>query len=46
MIDTEEVDREALEAGVMTEVEFLRRQVMRLRMALTAPVILATNDNR
>lgn len=34
MIDPQELDDEALEAGTMSEVEYLRRKVMRLEAAL------------
>ena len=36
MIECEEVNRELLEAGVISEVEYLRRENMRLRLALDA----------
>ncbi len=39
MIEPQQVDDEALEAGEMTEVEYLRRKVMRLEAALRASAL-------
>jgi hypothetical protein len=39
MIEPQEVDDEAFAAGEMTEVEYLRRKVMRLEAALRAGVL-------
>lgn len=40
MIDVQEVDDEALASGAMTELEYMRRKVMRLEAALRDHIVI------